>query len=119
MPASPGKLALLGGILINLPDRLDDHFCPLIFQLHESGKRQPLDLMAMLRCASPPHHTLGGRAAVLVVQPLGLMATLRRASTWSCRAGWEAWAVYERESALMIRGVGGQSCAAIVTAPPS
>jgi len=43
-----GKLALLGGIQINMPKPYEDHFHPLLFQVIDQEKPAPVDLLGQL-----------------------------------------------------------------------
>jgi len=47
-----GNLVLLGGILINMPQPFEDHFCPLMFQISAAGT-PPDDLMPFFSYKAP------------------------------------------------------------------
>jgi len=47
-----GNLVLVGGILINMPQPCEDHFCPLMFQISSSGA-PPDDLMSSFTYKAP------------------------------------------------------------------
>jgi len=44
-----GYVVLIGGIQINMPKPLDDHFMPLMFEVHTRGALAS-DLMSSLKC---------------------------------------------------------------------
>merc|ERR1711972_1009653 len=45
----PGKLVLLGGIQINMPKPLDDHFLPLFFEMRQKGMPD-VNLLDSFKC---------------------------------------------------------------------
>jgi len=50
-----GKLVLLGGVQINTPIGFEDHFCPLHFEMRETGKK-PIDLMSAFGILGLSHY---------------------------------------------------------------